>query len=349
MTDILKQLRLSAGLTQEKLSEEINVAPTTVQNWEKEDKIPPDMFRLLSNYYRLCSEAKNNLAVALYGDNPFESLNEILGNDKQELHILILDSGCKWRSLLKYISPEKIAFHSLSDSGLAPVYVNPLRIPYGVNPQAWVENLVKVFSDCYKLDQIEKQVFSELLYNNYTRYKVFPPKGISFTAKEKESVEDWKAEISERSAYNTFVKIWKDCQYRIENEQHYTNNSFGSSKEALCKIRDLLNSIVRPYSCEYQMFSCQKEFANPNSIGIGEDCASLLDRKEITVLESGNTDSQFVYFIQNFILSVFQKGFYHDDKKLILVSDIDGKVEVTTSSLDKISDKKLERMLETKK
>lgn len=67
MNDILKQLRVRTGLTQEKLSEELNVAPTTVQNWEKGDKIPPD--------------ALNNLVIAFYGDGSFKNLDEILCED----------------------------------------------------------------------------------------------------------------------------------------------------------------------------------------------------------------------------------------------------------------------------
>lgn len=125
MTNILKQLRQKAGLTQEKLAEEINVAPTTVQNWEKEDKIPPDGFRLLFDYYKFSSRVKNNLVAAFYGDNLFTSMDEILCEEQDEFHLVILDSGNKWRSLLKYVNPEKIGFYSLSNPELFPIYINP--------------------------------------------------------------------------------------------------------------------------------------------------------------------------------------------------------------------------------
>lgn len=66
MNDILKQLRVRTGLTQEKLAEELNVAPTTVQNWEKGDKIPPDALNNLVSFYRFGSNVINNLVIALY-------------------------------------------------------------------------------------------------------------------------------------------------------------------------------------------------------------------------------------------------------------------------------------------
>ncbi len=81
MNDILKQLRVRTGLTQEKLSEELNVAPTTVQNWEKGDKIPPDALNNLVSFYRFGSNVINNLVIAFYGDGSFKNLDEILCED----------------------------------------------------------------------------------------------------------------------------------------------------------------------------------------------------------------------------------------------------------------------------
>lgn len=343
MTDILKQLRARAGLTQEKLAEELNVAPTTVQNWEKGDKIPPDALNNLVAFYKFESNVRNNLVIALYGDSNFKNLDEILCQEKKECSIVILDSGNKWRSLLKYLNPEKIGFFSLSNIGLNPVCLNPLKIPYGVNPQAWVENIIKVFSESYCLDTAEKQAFSKILYTHYMSQGVFPQKGSVFTEEEKKPFADWDEELSRRSGLVTFLKIYKDCHGVIERSQEKWNTV--NVPDAVCKLHDLLSCFSRPYSTEYLLYSAQNDFSNPNAEGIGKDIAELLEEKEIIVLEGDHTDSPFVQFIYRLIQSIYEKKLCKVDKETILVSDIQGQTEIISSLSQNMSDKELRTIL----
>ena len=343
MTDILKQLRIRAGLTQEKLAEELNVAPTTVQNWEKGDKIPPDALNNLISFYKFGSNVRNNLVIALYGESSFKNPDEILCQEKKECSIVILDSGNKWRSLLKYLNPEKTKFFSLSNIGLNPVCLNPLKIPYGVNPQAWVENIIKVFSESYSLDTAEKQAFSKILYTHYMSQGVFPQKGSVFTEEEKKTFTDWDEEISRRSGMVTFLKIYKDCHGAVERSQAKWN--IINVPDAVFKLHDLLSCFSRPYSTEYLLYSAQKEFADPNAEGTGKDIAELLEEKEVIVLEGDHTDSPFVQFIYRLISSVYEKKLCKVDKETILVSDIQGQTKIISSLSENMSDKELGKVL----
>lgn len=337
----MKQPRIRAGLTQEKLAEELNMAPTTVQNWEKGDKIPPNALNNLVSFYKFGSNVINNLVIALYGESSFKNLDEILCEEKKELSIVILDSGNTWRSLLKYLNPEKIGFFSLSNIGLNPVCLNPLKIPYGVNPQAWVENIIKVFSESYSLDTAEKQAFSKILYTHYMSQGVFPQKGSVFTEEEKSPFADWNGELSRRSGLVTFLKIYKDCHGTVERSQWKIANA----PDAVFKIRDLLSCFSRPYSTEYLLYSAQKEFADPNAEGTGKDVAELLTEKEVIVLEGDHTDSPFVQFIYRLICSVYEKKLCKVDKETILVSDIQGQTKIISSLSKNMSDKELGKIL----
>jgi transcriptional regulator with XRE-family HTH domain len=343
MNDILKQLRVRTGLTQEKLAEELNVAPTTVQNWEKGDKIPPDALNNLVSFYRFGSNVINNLVIALYGDGSFKNLDEILCEEKKDLSILILDSGNKWRSLLKYLNPEKVGFFSLSNIELNPVCLNPLKIPYGVNPQTWVENIIKVFSESYSLNTAEKQTFSKILYTHYMSQGVFPQKGSMFTEEEKKQFADWDEELSRRSGLVTFLKIYKDCHGVLERSQEKWNTV--NVPEAAFKLHDLLSCFSRPYSTEYLLYSAQKDFSDPNAEGVGKDIAELLEEKEVIVLEGCHTDSPFVQFICGFIQSVYKKNLCKTDKETILVSDIHGQTEIISNVSGNMSDKELGKIL----
>lgn len=341
MTDILKQLRVRAGLTQEKLSEELNVAPTTVQNWEKGDKIPPDALNNLVSFYKFGSNVRNNLVIALYGDSSFKGLDEILCEEKKELSIVILDSGNTWRSLLKYLNPEKAKFFSLSNIGLNPVCLNPLKIPYGANPQAWAENIIKVFSESYCLDTAEKQTFSKVLYTHYMSQGVFPQKGSVFTEEEKRPFADWDGELARRSGLVTFLKIYNDCRGAAERSQWKIANV----PDAVFKLRDLLSCFSRPYSTEYLLYSAQKEFADPNAEGTGKDVAELLAEREVIVLEGDHTDSPFVQFICRFIQSVYKKNLCKTEKETILVSDVHGQTEIISNLSGNMSDRELGKIL----
>lgn len=283
----------------------------------------------------------NNLVIALYGESSFKNLDEILCEEKKELSIVILDSGNTWRSLLKYLNPEKIGFFSLSNIGLNPVCLNPLKIPYGVNPQAWVENIIKVFSESYSLDTAEKQAFSKILYTHYMSQGVFPQKGSVFTEEEKSPFADWNGELSRRSGLVTFLKIYKDCHGTVERSQWKIANA----PDAVFKIRDLLSCFSRPYSTEYLLYSAQKEFADPNAEGTGKDVAELLTEKEVIVLEGDHTDSPFVQFIYRFICSVYEKKLCKVDKETILVSDIQGQTKIISSLSENMSDKELGKIL----
>ena len=159
MKNVLKQLRVKAGLTQERLAEELKIAPATIQNWESRDLLPPDQLKLLMDYYKYESNVRNNLVVALYGEGNFQSIDEILCNDKKDLCIVVLDMEKKWRNIMKYLSPEKACFYSLSDADMTSLCINPCKLPYGVNPGVWIKTIASTFSEIYGLSMEEKMSF----------------------------------------------------------------------------------------------------------------------------------------------------------------------------------------------
>ena len=223
MKNVLKQLRVKAGLTQERLAEELKIAPATIQNWESRDLLPPDQLKLLMDYYKYESNVRNNLVVALYGEGNFQSIDEILCNDKKDLCIVVLDMEKKWRNIMKYLSPEKACFYSLSDADMTSLCINPCKLPYGVNPGVWIKTIASTFSEIYGLSMEEKMSFFDILYQNYTKAGVLPEKGDTFLDEEVGLCEDWKLELSNRSKGVSFHHIancsisWvdsmqKDCQ-----------------------------------------------------------------------------------------------------------------------------------------
>lgn len=211
-----------------------------------------------------------------------------------------------------------------------------------------VENLIKVFAESYELDQAEKQQLSEIVYTNYMKYGVFPQKGSTFTKEEKASVDDWKAEISRRFGCLAFRKIYRDCECRISHDCHQGNNIRRKIPEAVNKICDLLNVFSCPYSSEYQMFSEQEEFENPESIGVGKDITAMLKEKEIMILEGNHTDSTFVRFMFNLIRSTAVRKMNDKNEEIIMVTDIDDKVEIASSMTGTMSDHELRQKIKVR-
>lgn len=334
MKNILKQLRVKAGLTQEKLAEELKIAPATIQNWESRDLLPPDQLKLLMDYYKYESNVRNNLVVALYGEGNFQNIDEILCNDKKDLCIVVLDMEKKWRNIMKYLSPEKACFYSLSDADMTSLCINPCKLPYGVNPGVWIKTIASTFSEIYGLSMEEKMSFFDILYQNYTKAGVLPEKGDTFLDEKVGLCEDWKLELSNRSKGVSF--------HHIAN----SNTSWSDSmQEDYKKIGKLLSCMNLPYTAEYRLYSKEDDFCNPNSSCLGKSMDSLFSEKEIVILEAGCTDSLFIQFVCQLIQAMVQKKLYNSSKEIIFVEDTGSDVKIISSLTGNMTDIDLEKLL----
>jgi transcriptional regulator with XRE-family HTH domain len=75
MENILKKLREEAGMTQEAVAEELEVAVNTIQNWERTGKIAKESLHGLLDLYGVDQMMRNRVVLSIFGDNCTEEKN----------------------------------------------------------------------------------------------------------------------------------------------------------------------------------------------------------------------------------------------------------------------------------
>ena len=200
-----------------------------------------------------------------------------------------MDPKADWRSLARFVEPERFNFYSLGNLNFHPIKLNPCKIPYGVWPQLWIDGLIDIYCRAYGLLERGKQMMAETIYALYKQAGVFD-------ACDK---DDWKDTVPELSSKVTFKKIYKHMEMlkvQLEDPKNPKGRAGNDTRDAYARLLDRLQAFDREYSIE------SKLFASEDGMGIDD----LIGADDITVLESSGLESTF----SNFIFGIITSGFY---------------------------------------
>lgn len=207
----------------------------------------------------------------------------------KRLRIVCLDPKSDWRTLARFVEPERFHFHSLGNLNFRPIKINPLKIPYGVSPQYWIDGVIDIFCRSYGLLERGKQMLGEAIYALYEEAGVFDAC----------DYPDWKERVSELSRNVTFTQVYKkmsDIKARLEDPMNPKGRAGNDTRDAYARLLDRLQAFARDFSIEHKLFG--------TSEGIGID--ELIGADDVTVLESKGLESTF----RNFLFGVICSGFY---------------------------------------
>jgi hypothetical protein len=91
----------------------------------------------------------------------------------KRLRIVCMDPKSDWRTLARFVEPERFKFYSLGNVNFHPIKLNPCKIPYGVWPQIWIDGLIDIYCRAYGLLERGKQMMGETIYALYDKEGVF--------------------------------------------------------------------------------------------------------------------------------------------------------------------------------
>ena len=207
----------------------------------------------------------------------------------KRLRIVCLDPKNDWRTLARFVEPERFQFYSLGNLNFRPIRINPLKIPYGVAPQPWIDGVIDVYCRAYGLLERGKQMLGEAIYGLYEEAGVFDAC----------DYPDWRERVPELSRQVTFTKVYKrmsDIKARLEDPMNPKGKAGNDTRDAYARLLVRLQAFSREFSIERKLFGTE------DGIGIDE----LIGRDNVTVLESKGLESTF----RNFIFGVICSGFY---------------------------------------
>lgn len=207
----------------------------------------------------------------------------------KRLRVVCLDPKSDWRTLARFVEPERFRFHSLGNLNFRPIKINPLKIPYGVSPQYWIDGVIDVFCRAYGLLERGKQMLGEAIYALYEEAGVFDAC----------DYPDWRERVSDLSRNVTFTKVYKkmsDIKARLEDPMNPKGKAGNDTRDAYARLLDRLQAFSREFSIEHKLFGTNE--------GIGID--ELIGADDVTVLESKGLESTF----RNFLFGVICSGFY---------------------------------------
>lgn len=224
----------------------------------------------------------------------------------KRLRIVIMDPKQDWRGIARFVEPERFRFYSLGNTHFHPISLNPCKIPYGVEPQHWIDGIINIYCRAYGLLERGKQMLSDVFYELYTEAGVFPANGESFDEEYMAQFDDWKAEISKRSAKVTFHKLYKKMDHKNKEFSGGGKRAGNDTLDAYSRLLERLSCFARAYSIEYRLFSQEDRFEDINSTGLGLAVDELIGADDVTVFESFGLESTFA----NFIFGIITSGFY---------------------------------------
>lgn len=210
-------------------------------------------------------------------------------NTGKRMRIVCMDPKRDWRTLARFVEPERFRFYSLGNALFHPIKLNPLKIPRGVQPQVWIDGLIDIYCRAYGLLERGKQMMGETIYSLYEDAGVF----------EACKLPDWEQRVHDLSADVTFENVYKrmnDIKVRLEDPTNPKGRAGNDTRDAYARLLDRLQAFSRPFSIEHKLFG--------TSEGISID--ELIGDDDITILESAGLESTF----QNFIFGIITSGFF---------------------------------------
>lgn len=203
----------------------------------------------------------------------------------KRLRIVCLDPKRDWRSLAKYVEPERFRFYSLGNVNFHPLKLNPWKIPKGVVPQIWIDGIIDIYCRAYGLLERGKQMIADVVYELYDKAGVF----------EACDNENWETIVPELSSAVCFEEIYKSMEAKRDEIAASKKSGF-DTMDAYSRLLDRLSTFSRKYSIERRLFG--------TSEGIGID--EMIGDDDVTVLESKGLENTF----KNFIFGAITSGFY---------------------------------------
>ena len=218
-----------------------------------------------------------------------EMANHIRRGPKQKrLRIIAMDPKEDWRKLARFVEPERFRIYSMGDPNKFPFKLNPMKVPYGVDPEFHLDTLIDVFCRAYGLGIRSVTIMLDTIKSLYDREGVFET--------------DDPAEISLRSSRVTLADAYNLLNAKKENKE------FGRDKaDAVDKVLDRLGRFAWKNGVLYKLY-CQTD---------GMSIDELLGADDVVVLESGKIQSNNMAFIFGFITaSIYMYAKYCPDNFL---------------------------------
>ncbi len=63
----------------------------------------------------------------------------------KRLRIVAMDPKQDWRTLARFVEPERFKFYSMGNVNFRPIKLNPWKIPKGVYPQIWIDGVIDIY------------------------------------------------------------------------------------------------------------------------------------------------------------------------------------------------------------
>ena len=218
----------------------------------------------------------------------------------KRLRIVVMDPKQDWRTLVRFVEPERFNFYSMGNPYFHPVKINPWKVPKGVNPQIWIDGVIDIYCRSYGLLERGKQMIANVVYALYNEKGVFD-----------EANQD---RIQELSAQVCFEDVYKRMEFEkanLENPNNKQGKAGNDTRDAYARLLERLSCFGRKYSIEHKLYG--------TSEGVGID--ELIGKDDVTVLESKGLENTFKNFIFGTITSGFFKyavahdgGFLADDQ-----------------------------------
>lgn len=222
----------------------------------------------------------------------------------KRMRVVVMDPKQDWRGLARFVEPERFRFYSMGDIYFHPINLNPCKIPWGVRPQHWVDNLVNIFCRAYGLLERGKQMMSEAFFKLYEEAGVFDVK---------ENEPGWQDKVVELSKTVTFAKVYDWMEKKkasLEDPNNKVGKAGNDTRDAYARLLERLSCFSRKYSIERKLFSHTTTDDDPSGkapgIGDGLGVDELIGADDVTIFESHGLESTFA----NFIFAVMISGYY---------------------------------------
>ena len=258
---ILKNLRTeknkenNINITQEKLAEELLVAPQTVQLWERTDNISRRNLEALISFYGLSQKECDDLVFSLYritvdptNKNEYVkgSINsnyamEMIVNDKEGISV-VFDDTKTFRHLIKETSD--IYLSAVGPANSFETFINPWKIPKNIPYQLWIDNMINLFSKHHAFDKFEKSIFSNAVY------EIYEENGVMDACR----LEDWKEEVSKQSTTVNFASVYKKMKDKRDELEFSRKHSLELEKNKTMAVLTALEPFSRSYSLEHRLY-----------------------------------------------------------------------------------------------
>ena len=210
-------------------------------------------------------------------------------NTGKRLRIVCMDPKQDWRTLARFVDPDRFRFYSLGNCNFRPVKINPFKIPKGVVPQTWIDGVIDIYCRAYGLLERGKQMMGETIYSLYEDAGVFE-------AQEHENWQELVADLSRQVTFQAVYKRMESIKARLEDPTNPKGRAGNDTRDAYARLLDRLQCFSRPFSIETKLFG--------TSEGIGVD--EMIGEDDVTILESSGLEKTF----KNFIFGVITSGFY---------------------------------------